>query len=217
MNSNSENEEEYMENEIILNGSYETLSEDSDSDAFDGEETDFDDDEEIDEIYNEDLDFISKDKEDKKYYLGICTLTDERIILLINSVSAKIYFKHKHDAILKYLIEYSISYVANPKIHIMQLQIDTIGIFYKVVIKTHWIRLIQRIWRNVLKERKRVIQIRTKVSSIMNFQLYGKHPYGAMHYPTLRGMLCLYDKKNPYPKLDELVKCPYYEYSEYSQ
>jgi hypothetical protein len=211
MNSDSENEEEYMENEMIINGSYDTLSEDSDDEI---SEYDVSDDEEIDEIYNEDLEFISKDKQDKKYYIGISALSIERIILLINSVSAKIYFKHKHDAILKYLIEYSISYIANPKIHIMQLDIDSIGLFYKVVIKTHWIRLIQRTWRNVLKERKRVIQIRTKISSIMNYQIYGKHPSGATHYPTLRGMLCIYDKVNPYPKPYELVKCKYYEYSE---
>jgi len=211
MNSDSENEEEYMENEMIINGSYDTLSEDSDDEI---SEYDVSDDEEIDEIYNEDLEFISKDKQDKKYYIGISALSIERIILLINSVSAKIYFKHKHDAILKYLIEYSISYIANPKIHIMQLDIDSIGLFYKVVIKRHWIRLIQRTWRNVLKERKRVIQIRTKISSIMNYQIYGKHPSGATHYPTLRGMLCIYDKVNPYPKPYELVKCKYYEYSE---
>jgi hypothetical protein len=189
MNSGSENEEEYMENEIIINGSYDTLSEDSDNDEI--SEYDVSDDEEIDEIYNEDLDYINKDKQDKKYYIGICDLTDEGIILFINSVSTKIYFKHSHDAILKYLIEYSISYVANPKIHIMQLHIDPNGI-YKVVIKTHWIRLIQRTWRNLLKERKRVIQIRTKVSSIMNYQIYGKHPYDAMYYPTLWGMLHIY-------------------------
>lgn len=206
MNSDSENEEEYMENEMIINGYYETLSED------DGEVSEYDvsDDEELDEIYNDDLEFISKDKEDKKYYIGICALTTERIILLINSVSAKIYFKHKYDAILKYLIEYSISYISDTKIHIMQLHIDPIGV-YNVVIKTHWIRLIQRTWRSVLKERKRVIQIRSKVSSIMNYQICGKHPPGATYYPTLRGMLSIYDKVNEYPKLYEFVKCPYYE------
>jgi hypothetical protein len=211
MNSDSENEEEYMENEMIINGYYETLSEDNDDDEV--SEYDVSDDEELDEIYNDDLEFISKDKEDKKYYIGVCALTTERIILLINSVSAKIYFKHKYDAILKYLIEYSISYISDTKIHIMQLHIDPIGV-YNVVIKTHWIRLIQRTWRSVLKERKRVIQIRSKVSSIMNYQIFGKHPPGATYYPTLRGMLCIYDKVNPYQQPNELVKCKYYQYSQ---
>jgi hypothetical protein len=181
MNSDSENEEEYMENEMIINGYYETLSEDNDDDEV--SEYDVSDDEELDEIYNDDLEFISKDKEDKKYYIGICALTLEHIILLINSVSAKIYFKHKYDAILKYLIEYSISYISDTKIHIMQLHIDPIGV-YNVVIKTHWIRLIQRTWRSVLKERKRVIQIRSKVSSIMNYQIiqYMNLLFYLLHY-----------------------------------
>jgi hypothetical protein len=209
MNSDSENEEEYIENQIIF---YETLSEDSYTDNDEVSEYDVDsDDDEMEEIYNEDLDYISTDKEDKKYYIGLCGLTDTYTMLLMNTVSLNVYLKYSHDKVLKYLIEYSLCYLHNPKIHILQLHIDPLDNTYKVVIKTHWIRLIQRTWRSVLKERKRVIQIRSKVSSIMNYQICGKHPPGATYYPTLRGMLSIYDKVNEYPKLYEFVKCPYYE------
>lgn len=216
MNSDSENEEEYIENQIIINSTYETLSEDSDTDDDEYDVYDTDDDE-IEEIYNADLDFIGTDKEDKKYYIGLCGLTDSYSMILMNTVSSNVYLKYSHDKVLKYLIEYSLCYLYNPKIHILQLHIDPADNTYKVIIKTHWIRLIQRRWRNVLNERKRVIQIRTKVSSIMNYQICGRHPYGANNFPRFRGMLSLYDKVNEYPKLYELVKCPYYEYSEYSQ
>jgi len=213
MNSDSENEEEYIENQIIL---YETLSEDSYTDNDELSEYDVydSDDDEIEEIYNADLNFITTDKEDKKYYIGLCGLTDTYSMILMNTVSSNIYLKYNHDKILKYLIEYSLCYLHNPKIHILQLHIDTADNTYKVVIKTHWIRLIQRRWRNVLNERKRVIQIRTKVSSIMNYQISGKHPYMANHFPRFCGMLSLYDKVNPFPKLYELVKCSYYECSQ---
>jgi len=208
--SDSENEEEYIENQIIL---YETLSEDSYTDNDEASEYDVDsDDDEIEEIYNADLDYISTDKEDKKYYIGLCGLTDTYSMLLMNTVSSNVYLKYNHDKVLKYLIEYSLCYLHNPKIHILQLHIDPVDNTYKVVIKTHWIRLIQRRWRNVLNERKRVIQIRSKVSSIMNYQICGKHPSGATYYPTLRGMLCIYDKVNLYTKPYELVKCKYYQY-----
>jgi hypothetical protein len=212
MNSDSENEEEYIENQIIL---YETLSEDSYTDDDEVSEYDVDsDDDEIEEIYNEDLDYISRDKEDKEYYIGLCGLTDTYSMLLMNTVSSNVYLKYSHDKVLKYLIEYSLCYLHNPKIHILQLHIDEVDGTYTVIIKTHWIRLIQRTWRNVLKERKRVMQIRMKVSSIMNFQICGRHPYGANHFPRFRGMLSLYDKVNPFPKLYEFVKSPYYEYSQ---
>jgi hypothetical protein len=207
MSIGSENEEEYIENQIIVNNSdYDTLSEDSDEDS----EYDVyysDDDSVVDEIYNEDLNFINRDKEDKKYYIGICALTFERIIVLMNAVSSNVYFKYKHDIILKYLIEYSLCYLHNPKIHILQLHIDPVDNVYKVIVKTHWIRLIQRTWRNVLKERKRVMQIRMKLSSIINNQICGKYPYGANVFPTLRGMLKLCDKVNPYQELYVFVKC----------
>jgi len=212
MNSDSENEEEYIENQIIL---YDTLSEDSYTDNDEVSEYDVDSDEdEIEEIYNEDLDYISRDREDKKYYIGLCGLTDRYSMLLMNTVSSNVYLKYSHDKVLKYLIEYSLCYLHNPKIHILQLHIHPVDNTYTVIIKTHWIRLIQRRWRNVLKERKRVIQIRSKVSSIMNYQIYGRHPYGANHFPRFFGMLSLYDKVNPFPKLYEFVKSPYYEYSQ---
>jgi hypothetical protein len=213
MNSDSENEEEYIENQIIL---YETLSEDSYTDNDELSEYDVydSDDDEIEEIYNADLNFITRDKEDKKYYIGLCGLTDTHSMLLMNTVSSNVYLKYNHDKILKYLIEYSLCYLYNPKIHILQLHIDPADNTYTVIIKTHWIRLIQRTWRNVLKERKRVMQIRMKVSSIMNFQICGKHPYGANHFPRFCGMLCLYDKVNTYPELYVFVKCPYYECSQ---
>ena len=191
------------------------MSEDSYTDDDEVSEYDVDsDDDEIEEIYNEDLDYISRDKEDKEYYIGLCGLTDTYSMLLMNTVSSNVYLKYSHDKVLKYLIEYSLCYLHNPKIHILQLHIDEVDGTYTVIIKTHWIRLIQRTWRNVLKERKRVMQIRMKVSSIMNFQICGRHPYGANYFPRFRGMLSLYDKVNPFPKLYELVKCPYYEYSQ---
>jgi hypothetical protein len=212
MNSDSENEEEYIENQIIL---YETMTEDSYTDDDEVSEYDVDsDDDEIEEIYNEDLDYISTDKDDKEYYIGLCGLTDTYSMLLMNTVSSNVYLKYSHDKVLKYLIEYSLCYLHNPKIHILQLHIDEVDGTYTVIIKTHWIRLIQRTWRNVLKERKHVMQIRMKVSSIMDYQIYGRHPYGANHFPRFRGMLSLYDKVNPFPKLYEFVKSPYYEYSQ---
>jgi hypothetical protein len=204
MNSDSENEEEYIENQIII---YETLSEDSDEDEVSEYDVYDSDDDEIEEIYNADLDFISTDKEDKKYYIGLCGLTDTYSMLLMNTVSSNLYLKYSHDIVLKYLIEYSLCYLHNPKIHILQLHIDPADNTYTVIIKTHWIRLVQRRWRNVLKERKRVIQIRMKVSSIMNYQIYGRHPYGATYYPTLHGMLDIYDKVNLYHEPYVLVKC----------
>ena len=57
------------------------------------------------------------------------------------------------------------------------------------ILKTFWIRLIQRKWKNVLSERKRVTEKRNNVISIVYREIYGAWPNGCLHYPRLRGML----------------------------
>jgi hypothetical protein len=57
------------------------------------------------------------------------------------------------------------------------------------ILKTFWIRLIQRRWKNILAERKRVMEKRNNIISIMYREIYGNWPNGCLRYPRLRGML----------------------------
>ncbi len=57
------------------------------------------------------------------------------------------------------------------------------------IIKTIWIKLIQRTWKNIFKERKRVIKERCKLSSLKYREINGKWPNTCSYYPHYKGSL----------------------------
>jgi len=57
------------------------------------------------------------------------------------------------------------------------------------ILKTFWIKLIQRKWKNILKQRKNIIQKRYNINSIIYRELHGKWPIDCLIYPKLKGML----------------------------
>jgi len=57
------------------------------------------------------------------------------------------------------------------------------------IIKTVWIKIIQRKWKNVLAERKEIIKKRCNPFSIKYREMYGKWPKECFYYPKLKGML----------------------------
>lgn len=57
------------------------------------------------------------------------------------------------------------------------------------VIKTIWIKLIQRNWRKIYASRKNVILKRCKIESLRFREITGKWPNTCIHFPGLKGML----------------------------
>jgi hypothetical protein len=57
------------------------------------------------------------------------------------------------------------------------------------IIKTFWIKLIQRKWKNILKERKLCISRRSNPNALKYREIYGKWPNNCRHYPNLKGSL----------------------------
>lgn len=58
-----------------------------------------------------------------------------------------------------------------------------------VILKTIWLRLIQRTWKNIYKTKQLINQKRNTVSSILYRSQTGKWPYDCNRLPTLKGML----------------------------
>ena len=88
---------------------------------------------------------------------------------------------------------YSIIYVNNPKVDIFQLYITHQT--YNVVLKTYWIRLIQRHWKNTY--RKKMDLLRSCGYSMNHqylFSINGKYPCSKL--PGLKGMLSHYTLLN---------------------
>lgn len=57
------------------------------------------------------------------------------------------------------------------------------------IIKTIWIKLIQRKWKKIYAERKNVIRQRAQFSSLKTRELTGKWPQHCLYLPTIRGIL----------------------------
>ena len=56
------------------------------------------------------------------------------------------------------------------------------------ILKTHWLRLIQKTWKKIFQKRLNVIKLRAKPKNIRYREIYGKWPQ-CCRIPTLKGML----------------------------
>ena len=57
------------------------------------------------------------------------------------------------------------------------------------ILKTCWIRLIQRTWKKIYKIRKEIILKRSNVNSLLYRQVNGKWPNNCKYLPPYKGML----------------------------
>ena len=58
-----------------------------------------------------------------------------------------------------------------------------------VILKTIWLRLIQRTWKNIYKNKQLINQKRSIVTNILYRSQTGKWPHDCNRLPTLKGML----------------------------
>ncbi len=149
-------------------------------------DSDLDSDTESDAIFEMDEEFIDADKLDSAYYIGLPGyLASQNQLLLMNSISPGAFFKHDHAAVLKYLVEYSTSRIHKPNIHILQVHLDE-NQAYNVTIKTFWLKLVQRSWKRVFRERQEVISQNKNPRMLQNRALgNASHP----KLPSIRGLL----------------------------
>lgn len=139
-----------------------------------------------DEDENEQLDST---KETGHYYIGAYKLIKpDNYFYLASTVSPEVFLQYPVSVIRRYLESASIIYVNRPSVDILKLQILHDG-SYTVLIKTHWISLIQRHWRSVLRERQFIQRKRSSVIAQRRFELTGNYPAGSNVLPGLNGML----------------------------
>lgn len=134
-----------------------------------------------------------------KYYIGIPLFIDYNILLGCH-VSAKTLYKYTNQMICSYLYDWAgstNSYLRYGSPEIMQLHIsydrsstgESYDI-YTVVLKTHWLKIVQRKWKRVYAERKaklRVLQTMLQMNLININQIAMCDKNGML--PTIHGML----------------------------
>jgi hypothetical protein len=147
-----------------------------------------DDEDELDEIYQDDSDHYYAEKEDGYYYIGTAFVLNKNAIIMLNTVSPRVMFKYPFHRIQNYLGKYDNIRVQQPNVHIMKLCILEDNT-YSVIMKTYWLRIVQRSWKKVYKERKWVIRERCFLRNILYKQITGKYPCRLNLIPTIHGMI----------------------------
>ena len=103
--------------------------------------------------------------------------------LYLAGISAGGFFKYDIQDVRRYLHEYSLSYVHQPTIHILKLHIQYDGTC-NAIIKTFWLKIIQRKWKKIYKEQQEYIK---KMRNPMN--LFAREIGKTFCCPTFYGML----------------------------
>jgi len=141
-----------------------------------------------DTLYYEDVDHIESDKYNGNYYLGLFKYVEQSgNLLFMMSASNKLFLKYSHEKIVDYLKEYSIIQNISDNVDIMKMYIknDT----YYVVLKTHWIRLIQRKWKSLFNDFKTRQEQKLKSNSLKYRELNGNFPNKLNYRPKIYGMM----------------------------
>lgn len=153
----------------------------------------------IDRIYFHEEDFLDSEKENKHYYIGNSRVSQDKLyILYANAVTPTTFFRFDINHVKSYLHDYSI-FATNSNIDIMKLFILD-DHTYTVVIKTYWLKIIQRHWKKIYSQRKYCISRRRQIKTMMYVERNGMYPYDCYSMPGLQGMLMSYNTKL-------LIKC----------
>lgn len=136
--------------------------------------------------------FRDTDKQHNHYYVGSAIYYSRfNSIQLGTAVSIGTLFSYAIDDVSLYLAEYAINHNASgvlPYVHILQLDINRDG-EYCVIIKTFWLRIVQRAWKKQFAKRQSIIRARGHIASQRHFELTGTYPICIRTIPGLRGLL----------------------------
>ena len=141
------------------------------------------------------MNHLDSDKNDGQYYVGIYKhIPKSGNFLYVNSITGSLFTKYDSDKVLEYLRCYSIMLSRCSKIEIMQLYIRK-DVYY-VVVKTYWIRLIQRHWR---KQYQKYVDRQHKKMLPQNMryrEIHGKYPKELNYLPKIQGLLSHYKQES---------------------
>ena len=159
--------------------------------SYDSDEADI-----IDNIYEEDEEYWAEPIETDGYVLGLSTKyyhNNDYDYILLNKVSATTFFKYLYEDVLSFLRFYSIIRPSRVSVDIIKLQFikdSNEQVTYQCVLKTHYIRLIQRKWKNIMKQRKELQKKRVRPQYLLERSIFGKWKSEEVSIvPSLYGMM----------------------------
>jgi hypothetical protein len=153
----------------------------------------YEDDSEIEQIMEDEKTYYETDKQHNQYVIGVVALEGRRAILDV-SVSSHTFYNYRYKTIMDYCYENS-SYFnfmnnleLNNKLEILKVRIGKRGEYY-VLVKTHWLKIIQRTWKKIYKKRQEQLLSRRNYSSLRHFEIRGRYSEGLNTLVGIHGML----------------------------
>ena len=173
----------------------------------------------IESEYNSDLDddyvlYVTRKESRTKYNILVCELYNRRIHGNDNSDVLYHYLLHSRYKILDMnIISETTNYLNNEYVCLRNKrhdifrnykQIITMDNYIKpeiteciylntghcvAILKTFWLRLVQRKWKNIIKERNTIIKKRCNLDSLRHREITGKWPEDCLRIPQFKGML----------------------------
>ncbi len=151
-------------------------------------------DEELNEI-NQDENITNTESKlvDGRMYIGL-PLYAHNNYLVGSTISAKSYFKYNTDIVYEFLNKWSYAYSYFNSPQLMKLQVNYIrigGVYteeYSVLIKTFWLKIVQRRWKKVYRERmSKLITLKfMRQMGLVNDAQFDKAMY---LLPSVKGMM----------------------------
>jgi hypothetical protein len=170
-----------------------------------------------DSDYEEEYNLVFYEPEEHsltKYNISLCELYNKRLHGDDNSDVLYHYLLHSRCKILDIDYINDITHDMNNKYHRLDNQTHDIFRNYRQIItrenyikleivegvylntghciailKTFWLRIMQRKWKNIMKERENIIKKRRRQTSLRHREITGKWPNDCLEFPQLKGML----------------------------
>jgi len=152
----------------------------------------------IDEFEDE---YQMRDKQDGEYAIGnYIRFNKINNIYIGTTISAKCFFEFPFYKTNAYIYACSKIYRSNylSKMHIMKCVVNQNDVEMVPIIKTYWVRLVQRHWKSVFIMRTEMIRKQRGINALKMREL-GKGNRGSgsllQNMPNIKGMLSIYKNK----------------------
>jgi hypothetical protein len=138
-----------------------------------------------------DTNYYASLEHDNTYYITVPYRINENYLKDLH-ISSRGFANYSLQSVKNYISEYTISALIDESAPIDIVKTSYIQLpggftLYNIIIKTFWLKIVQRRWRNVLKKRKEIIQ---GIRELIKNREYRNERF---HIPVLRG--CLADIK----------------------
>jgi hypothetical protein len=120
-----------------------------------------------------------------KYVLGICQLYNP---LIHGKTDKSIYSHYLYLFNIKNIYRYKQRKLSPQIIQIIHVNDSEGNVVCCAILKTFWLKIIQRKWKKIMKQRNHILSLRKQPTSLFHREIYGRWNKDFYYLPTLLDM-----------------------------